>query len=103
MSLLIFTIGCTSQRGLYTESKKLKLLQGAWFQVKEENAAFLIENRSLIFFEDTTRYNIILKGNFCEIYEGKHLFTTYHIVRLDDHTLWLKTIEGDLLKLRNDK
>jgi hypothetical protein len=38
-----------------------------------------------------------------EIYEGKNLFTTYHIVRLDDHTLWLKPIEGNLMKLINEE
>jgi hypothetical protein len=103
ISLLITAIGCTSQRGLYTESKKLKLLHGAWFQVKEENGAFLIKNRSLIFFEDITQYNIELKGNSLEIYEGRNLFTTYQIVRLDDQTLWLKTIEGNVLKLINGK
>jgi hypothetical protein len=96
---LILLLGCKA----YQESGQLKLLQGAWFQVKGENAAFLIENKSLIYFEDTTLYNIVLKKKSLEIYEGKNLFTTYQIVRLDDHTLWLKPIEGNVMKLINEE
>jgi hypothetical protein len=96
---LILLLGCKA----YQESGQLKSLQGAWFQVKGENAAFLIKNKSLIYFEDTTLYNIELKGKSMEIYEGKNLFTTYQIVKLDDHILWLKPIDGNVMKLINEE
>lgn len=96
---LFFLIGCK----VNPESEKIALLQGAWFQVDEDNAAFLIKEKSLLFFEDTTQYKIQLKEKSLEVREGDTLFTTYQIIKLDHHSLWLKTMEGGTLKLLKKK
>jgi len=92
---LFFILSCKAN----PESEKINLLQGAWFQVDEDNAAFLIKEKSLLFFEDTTQYKIQLNEKSLKIYEGDTLFTTYQIIKLERYNLWLKTIEGGTLKL----
>ncbi|MES2417940.1 MAG: hypothetical protein V4541_07105 [Bacteroidota bacterium] len=96
---LFFFLHCKAD----PESAKIALLQGAWFQINEENGAFLIKEKSLWFFENATEYKIKLKEKSLEIYEGNDLFITYQIVKLEKHNLWLKTVEGNVLKLIKKK
>ena len=56
---LFFLLCCKADPG----SEKIKLLQGSWFQVNEDNAAFLIKEKSILFFEDTTQFDIKLRRN----------------------------------------
>lgn len=91
------SIGKTS----LTEPKEM--LQGIWAEGEDENAAFIVEADSILYFESEVKNKYEIRQDTLTIHYGKGVIIKNHILKLTNDSLIYKTETGDIIRLSKRK